>query len=151
MPTQKILKYFNSYEEFHTVPGNKLCHYIGIPSIMLSLLGLLARISIVDEVGGLSWARVDGGVILLIVALAWYFWMDWKLTLPWVFVSFAMYTIGAALPNAVNWALFIGGWIFQGVGHYVYEKKSPAFFRNFEHLLVGPLWIFARVIGYHRS
>ena len=33
------------------------------------------------------------------------------------------------------------GWIFQFIGHSVYEKKNPAFFRNFVHLLVGPLWI----------
>jgi uncharacterized membrane protein YGL010W len=40
---------------------------------------------------------------------------------------------------------FLGGWILQGVGHYVYEKNSPAFFRNFLHLAVGQLWIVAKV------
>jgi uncharacterized membrane protein YGL010W len=29
----------------------------------------------------------------------------------------------------------------------VYEKKSPAFFRNVAHLLVGPLWILAKATG----
>ena len=38
-------------------------------------------------------------------------------------------------------ALFVLGWIFQFVGHSVYEHRNPAFFRNFTHLLVGPLWI----------
>jgi uncharacterized membrane protein YGL010W len=43
--------------------------------------------------------------------------------------------------------LFVGGWILQGVGHYVYERNSPAFFRNFVHLAVGQLWILAKATG----
>jgi uncharacterized membrane protein YGL010W len=38
------------------------------------------------------------------------------------------------------------GWILQYLGHYVYEKKSPAFYRNLVHLLVGPLWILAKAV-----
>ena len=44
-------------------------------------------------------------------------------------------------------ALFALGWILQGVGHYVYEKNSPAFFKNFAHLAVGQLWILAKAVG----
>ena len=47
--------------------------------------------------------------------------------------------------SAWDWALFIGGWILQFVGHYAFEKNSPAFFRNLVHLLIGPLWVFARL------
>ena len=31
--------------------------------------------------------------------------------------------------------------------HYVYEKNSPAFFKNFAHLAVGQLWILAKAVG----
>jgi uncharacterized membrane protein YGL010W len=51
------------------------------------------------------------------------------------------------MPFSASLALFVLGWVLQFVGHYVYEKKSPAFFRNFTHLLVGPLWILAKVSG----
>ena len=44
-------------------------------------------------------------------------------------------------------AIFVFGWILQGVGHYVYEKNSPAFFKNFAHLAVGQLWILAKAVG----
>ena len=37
-------------------------------------------------------------------------------------------------------------WIFQFVGHSVYEKKQPAFLENVTHLLVGPLWILNDVV-----
>ena len=56
-------------------------------------------------------------------------------------VSVGFYFLGAWMPLWLNVALFVAGWILQFVGHSVYEKQSPAFFRNFVHLLIGPLWI----------
>jgi len=38
-------------------------------------------------------------------------------------------------------AAFLTGWIFQAIGHAVYEKNRPAFFKNLLHLLVGPLFL----------
>jgi len=42
---------------------------------------------------------------------------------------------------AIAGALFATGWLFQLVGHSVYEKNRPAFGRNLVHLLIGPAWI----------
>ena len=42
--------------------------------------------------------------------------------------------------------LFIVGWIFQFIGHSVYEKRQPAFLTNAMHLLIGPLWILNDVV-----
>mgnify|MGYP006370608533 CR=1 FL=1 len=58
--------------------------------------------------------------------------------------SVARLFVGRALPWAVSLGLFVFGWILQFVGHYVYEKRSPAFLNNLTHLLVGPLWILAK-------
>jgi uncharacterized membrane protein YGL010W len=43
--------------------------------------------------------------------------------------------------------LFVFGWILQGIGHWVYEKNSPAFVRNVVHLAVGQLFLLARAVG----
>jgi uncharacterized membrane protein YGL010W len=56
-----------------------------------------------------------------------------------------------AVAGAVgNWriglAAFIVGWVFQGIGHAVYEKKSPAFFRNLLHLMIGPVFLWNELI-----
>ncbi len=37
--------------------------------------------------------------------------------------------------------LFIGGWILQFIGHYVFEKHNPSFFGDPLYLLVGPIWV----------
>ena len=36
---------------------------------------------------------------------------------------------------------FAVGWVFQGIGHAVYEKNSPAFLKNLVHLMVGPAFL----------
>ncbi len=36
--------------------------------------------------------------------------------------------------------LFVGGWILQFIGHYVFEHNDPKFFGDPLNLLVGVLW-----------
>jgi uncharacterized membrane protein YGL010W len=85
--------------------------------------------------------RVDAAMILIALAEVYYLLAEWRLAIAMLAVSVAFYFLGAAMPLWLNTALFVLGWIFQFIGHAVYEHKNPAFFRNFTHLLVGPLWI----------
>lgn len=123
---------FDDYSAYHQTPGNKAFHRLGIPMIMLSLIGMLARVKL---------GPVDAAMLLIAVAEIYYLTVEWRLGALMLLVSVAFYFIGIALPLWVNVALFVLGWIFQFIGHKVYEHKNPAFFRNFVHLLVGPLWI----------
>lgn len=142
----RLKPYFADYAAYHRTPGNEYCHYFGISAIVVSLLGLLAAIG-----GDANWplgsayARLDGATALLLAAWVWYFVLDWRIASPFVFVSTGLYFLGRAIPGPALWTLFVLGWIAQYIGHYVYEKRSPAFYRNFLHLLIGPLWVFARV------
>ncbi len=49
-----------------------------------------------------------------------------------------------------NWrvavVLFVVGWVFQFIGHFI-EGNQPAFFRNPIYLLIGPLWLIKRGLG----
>jgi uncharacterized membrane protein YGL010W len=123
---------FDDYAAYHQTPGNKNFHRIGIPLIMLSLLGMLARVGF----GG-----VNAAMVLIAVAEVYYLAVEWRLALLMLVVSVAFYFLGAWMPLWLNAVLFVLGWVFQFVGHSVYEHRQPAFFRNFLHLLVGPLWI----------
>ena len=109
---------------------------------MLTLLGMLARVRIADVRG----FRIDAAVVLIAIAVIYYLTLEWRLAIPMLIVSIAFYLIAARLPMPINVALFILGWIFQFIGHSVYEHKQPAFFRNVVHLLIGPLWILNDVI-----
>lgn len=139
---QSIETLFADYASYHQTAGNKLFHRLGIPMIMLTLIAMLTYVTLFD-VGTI---RVDAAMLLIAVASAYYFVLDWRLAIPMIVVSILFYFIGAAIPLVIAAAVFILGWIFQFIGHKVYEHKNPAFFRNFVHLLVGPLWILNDVI-----
>jgi len=139
---QDIRASFADYAAYHQTKGNKWFHRLGIPLIMLTLLGMLARV----ETGKILGMHLDAAVILIFLATVTYIRLEWRLAIPMLIVSIAFYLIGAWLPMSINIALFILGWIFQFIGHSVYEHKQPAFFRNVVHLLIGPLWILNDVI-----
>jgi uncharacterized membrane protein YGL010W len=124
---------FADYASYHRTKGNKAFHRLGIPLIMLTLIGMLVRVHVTG--------RVDAAMILIALAEIYYLLAEWRLAIAMLAVSIAFYFIGAAIPLWLNAALFVLGWIFQFIGHSVYEHRNPAFFRNFTHLLIGPLWI----------
>ena len=124
---------FADYASYHRTRGNKAFHRIGIPLIMLTLLGMLAHVPVVGP--------VDAAMLLIALAEVIYLILDWRLGAIMLVVSAVFYYVGVLLPFWLNVALFIIGWILQFVGHSVYEKRQPAFLKNALHLLVGPLWI----------
>ncbi len=128
---------FVDYAEHHKTPGNKAFHRLGIPMIMFSLLGLLSSV----EMGGARHVPLDLGVALIAGAGIFYLVLEWRLAIPMVIVSSLFYLGAKPLSLTLVWSLFIAGWVFQFIGHSVYEKRQPAFFNNLVQLLVGPLWI----------
>jgi uncharacterized membrane protein YGL010W len=129
---QALNALFDDYAAFHQTPGNKAFHRLGIPMIMLGLIGMLARVKL---------GPVDAAMLLIVLSEVYYFVIEWRLGALMLLVSAGFYFLGLVIPMWANVALFVLGWIFQFIGHKVYEHKNPAFFRNFVHLLVGPLWI----------
>ena len=128
---------FADYAAHHRTKGNKMFHRLGIPLIVFTLLGMLARVGL----GSVSGVRLDLAMLVILASGIYYIALDWRLGLVMVAVSIVFYVFAARLPLWLNVTLFVLGWIFQFIGHSVYEKQQPAFFRNFVHLLVGPLWI----------
>ena len=133
---------FADYASYHQTAGNKTFHRLGIPMIMLTLIGMLTKVKLATVAD----VTLDLAMVLIAASTIYYLLVEWRLALLMLIVSVAFYFIGAALPFWVNVAVFVLGWIFQFIGHSVYEKRQPAFFRNFVHLLVGPLWILNDVI-----
>jgi len=88
--------------------------------------------------------------VLLLAASVVYLWLDLKLGLVMVVVSVLLYMGARLLPWPVALGIFLGGWVFQFIGHGVYEKHSPAFLDNLAHLLVGPMWVLNHFIPLHR-
>jgi uncharacterized membrane protein YGL010W len=139
---QSVDALFADYASYHQTAGNKAFHRLGIPMIMLSLIGMLT----VVKLGKFGGVQYDLAMLLIAASSAYYFAPEGRLAIAMIGVSILFYFIGAWIPFWINVAVFVLGWIFQFIGHKVYEQKNPAFFRNFVHLLVGPLWILNDVV-----
>jgi uncharacterized membrane protein YGL010W len=132
--------HFADYASHHQTAGNQLCHSVGIPMIVFSLLALLHQVPLAAA-GGYAFTLAEA---LVVVATLYYLTLDAALAAGMLAFSAAGIYLGRGLPWTVSLGLFVFGWILQFVGHYVYEKRSPAFLKNLTHLLVGPLWILAK-------
>ncbi|MGH9804501.1 MAG: DUF962 domain-containing protein [Candidatus Acidiferrales bacterium] len=138
----QFARWWADYEEHHRAEGNQWCHVVGIPMIVTGLLGLLSV-----ELFRVSGLPVEAALLLVVGAGAAYLWLEPRLGGVMFVVTVAVYLGARLLDWRVALALFVMGWIFQLVGHGVYEKRSPAFLRNLAHLLVGPLWVLHHLTG----
>ena len=68
--------------------------------------------------------------------------------IPMIAVSIILLLASLMVEGLWPWALglFVVGWIFQFVGHFV-EGKPPEFFRDWRFLFVGLRWWFAKLRG----
>jgi len=127
---------FREYESYHRHPMNERLHFVGVPMIVLGVLGLASFVEV---------AAVDGGLVLWALAAGYYTFSGRALGLAFSGLVFLFYLGARELALSTLLACFLVGWIIQAVGHYRYERRSPAFVKNLEHLLIGPLWLFWRL------
>ena len=132
----------NEYSESHQNRINKKIHWVCVPAIMFSLLGILWSLPFPTKISPLiNWAT-----ILITLSIIYYFFLSWKLAIGMFFSSLFMILIlqwmdGFTVPLwqfAV--AIFIMAWIGQFVGHHI-EGKRPSFFKDIQFLLIGPVWL----------
>ena len=144
---KRIDELLGDYASHHRTLGNVACHFVGIPLIVYGIVALLRLVSVCELP---SFGLLTAAEILIALAFVYYLTLDVPLAL-----AMLLFTCGLdALARWVHsWPIavlaFIVGWIFQGIGHTVYEKRSPAFVKNLVHLLVGPLFVLNEALHLH--
>lgn len=151
MNTQRTLdEWFELYGTSHRNKTNKAIHFIAVPSIYLSIMGLLWAIpvpALMTAVPGLNWAT-----LMAIPVLAFYLPLSLPITIGMLLFTalcFAILTALAAVGVSVLYfsaALFVVMWILQFYGHAV-EGKKPSFFQDLQFLLIGPAWVLDSLLG----
>ncbi|MBD2766714.1 DUF962 domain-containing protein [Hymenobacter sp. BT664] len=134
------------YGESHQNPTNKLVHWVCVPLIMFSLLGLLWSVPVPGAIQSISpW--LNWGTLIMALTLVYYVRLSGRLALGMVLVWLAMalalrIVVGAtALPLwAICLIIFALAWVGQFWGHQV-EGKKPSFLKDLQFLLIGPLWL----------
>ena len=129
-------EWFVEYGTHHRNPWNRLIHIFAVPTIMVSLIGLLWQIKIpLPYIGWSEWVNLGG--VLLIGALVFYATMR---SLPVLLVMSAAGGLSLALVLWVDsevlpggslllWiGIFCAAWVLQFIGHSkLLEGAKPSF------------------------
>ena len=88
------------------------------------------------------------GVLAWMWAAAWYLRMSGlKLGLLMAALMALCFPLARVTPGWAVIAAAVVGWVVQLAGHVVWEKRSPAFVKNLEQGVVGPVYFVALLTG----
>ena len=149
LPSSALLIYYKDYEQFHQTKGNKKTHFVGVPLVLFSLVGLLSYVTLWSPTVD-SLLKLDLGIILVAAGALFSIKVDYKIGIPFALYAYLNYLLARHCPISALVAIQVIGWIFQLWGHFRYEKKSPAFLTSLEHLFIGPMWILSWAMGYYQ-
>jgi len=133
--TRRVDQLLAHYEESHRNPRNEAIHFVAIPLIMLSLVGLLYSL------------HPGVAVAFLAASMVYYVRLSAVFLATMTLVSAAMLAIVYAMGEQRLWlciAIFVAAWIAQFVGHKI-EGKKPSFFEDLQYLWVGPLFVLSKL------
>ncbi len=128
---RRVDRLFESYGQYHRNPVNKAMHWVCVPLIVWSVLGML-------------WAASPTAAFIAIAAA----------TLFYVFLSVPLAAGMLAIVAGMAWTLtllgdhvlvvslatFAAAWIGQFIGHGI-ERRKPAFVDDLRSFLVAPAWL----------
>jgi uncharacterized membrane protein YGL010W len=120
------------YSESHLNHTNEIIHFICVPAIVFSLLGLI-------------WAAHPlAALAVSLISLVYYCTLSVPFAIGMLVMSGAMLWILSLLPQGmvlqISIAIFVVAWIGQFIGHKI-EGKKPSFFEDLRFLLIGPLFV----------
>jgi len=143
---KSITQWLEEYGVSHKNKTNKIIHYLCVPTIYMTVFGLLWSIPfpIADMPMWINWSTV-----IAIPAMFFYFSLSFTVGLGMTllsalvvaFLQWWQLTMADTMSVLVMSVLvFVIAWILQFVGHHV-EGKKPSFIKDVQFLLIGPAWI----------
>ena len=145
------------YADYHRDQRNCLMHIIGNPILFIAAVLPLSLLPIT-----IFGVETSAAPLLVIPALI--LWVAWDIGLGLAIVVTAvpLLFVAATIANQVSVAavwiitdlLTIIGWALQIVGHQFFEQRRPALLDNPIHMLISPMYLFAKVfvaLGFRRD
>ena len=143
-----IYDWLDAYGESHQNKINKKIHWICVPLIMFSLLGILSLVKFSITLGSSTFC-VNIAYILVLFALIFYLRLSIPITIGMLLISFICLSIIYQFELLfssnkelliIYLLIFVVSWIGQFIGHKI-EGKKPSFFEDVQFLLIGPAWL----------
>ncbi len=141
-------QWFEEYALSHQDPKNKAIHFICVPAIFFSIVGILMSIpsTFITNLFHLNQPLIENwAFVALIFTMIFYFRLSTsmaiKMTLFSLLCLIANFYIGKIVPLFFfSISVFVVAWIGQFYGHKI-EGKKPSFLKDLQFLLIGPAWV----------
>lgn len=147
---KKAQQWFDEYAVSHQNQTNKLIHWVCVPAIFFSVVGLLSAIPsdfLKSCIGEQFAPYAHFGTVLILIGSVFYLTMSFTIFLGMLLVSYlvllgiaALQQLGFAPVWLICLIIFVVAWIGQFIGHNI-EGAKPSFFKDLLFLLVGPAWL----------
>ena len=152
--SKTIDQWFLEYAESHRSKTNKRIHFICVPAIFFSIIGLLSLVPIISltpDINSDYSFFINLASLVIILIFIFYIRLSFSIAIGMLFVSiislclnFLIYSSGIIPLWLFSVVIFVLAWIGQFYGHNV-EGKKPSFFQDLQFLLIGPAWILSFV------
>jgi uncharacterized membrane protein YGL010W len=130
--TREIDVLLGKYSESHLNHTNEIIHFVCVPVIVFSLLGII------------WWIHPLAAVGVSVAALLYYVKLSPAFAVGMLLMSALMLGLLSLMPQPtvlpLSIAIFVLAWIGQFIGHKI-EGKKPSFFDDLRFLLIGPLFV----------
>ena len=141
-------QWFSDYAVSHQNKTNKAIHYICVPAIFFSIVGLLMSIPplFLDDIFAADFFILENwATVVLLFVLVFYFRlsavMGFKIFIFSALCIFGNFLISKIAPLwIISLIIFAIAWIGQFYGHKI-EGKKPSFLKDLQFLLIGPAWV----------
>ncbi|CAF1478265.1 unnamed protein product [Adineta steineri] len=154
MPGKELTAWLDEYALSHQNPTNIIIHKICVPAITLTIIAMLWRLPIIPKHIRNTISIGKSGLInpsLIFIPVLAFYWnlsssMAIGMTILFLLVIILLIIMEKNHARIFRLALivFILAWIGQFIGHEI-EGKKPAFFKDLQFLLIGPLWTLSHV------
>lgn len=142
---RKVESLLSQYGESHQNKTNKLIHWICVPLIYLSVIGLLWCVKLGDTL--VLSTQLNLAMVITPLVMFYYFRLNFKLAAGMLAMTLISFSVSEAIELVavgrlwmVMLGIFVFSWILQFIGHGI-EGKKPSFAEDLQFFLIGPAWI----------
>jgi len=147
-------QWFADYAVSHQNKTNQRIHFICVPAIFFSIIGMFMSIPTHFLTNNLSFNNPyieNWATVLVILLLIFYVRLSIITAIKILILSavciFLNYYLAQHVPLFyTSIAIFVVAWIGQFYGHHV-EGAKPSFFKDLQFLLIGPAWVMKKIFG----
>lgn len=142
--------WFDAYGVSHKNHTNKTIHWICVPLIFYSIVGILSLVSL-DFIKG--WLPIGIqpfihlGTILVLFGVLFFLRLSVPIAMGMLIISIIILLLVSqtyAAFGEMTWVFFVSvfvlSWIGQFIGHKI-EGAKPSFFDDLKFLMIGPAWL----------